>query len=233
MEIISIAILCIIILILLALILKDNFKNMNQIKKIGEDKQLNEITNSLPENEDICKEMLEMLNNQNVKIKTGNENSQASLYIVASNSILIANIKNTFTRVQTIAHECLHSIQNKKMLWFNFIFSNIYIIYFVIITILALFNKGKYESICAIVLIMMSFLLYFVRSYLETDAMTKARFLADEYMRKKNDVISNEDIDLIVNNYDKINNIGILVTNFSLIFSYFVKILVYCVVVLI
>ena len=206
---------------------------MNQIKKIGEDKQLNEITNSLPENEDICKEMLEMLNNQNVKIKTGNENSQASLYIVASNSILIANIKNTFTRVQTIAHECLHSIQNKKMLWFNFIFSNIYIIYFVIITILALFNKGKYESICAIVLIMMSFLLYFVRSYLETDAMTKARFLADEYMRKKNDVISNEDIDLIVNNYDKINNIGILVTNFSLIFSYFVKILVYCVVVLI
>lgn len=233
MEIISIAILCIITLILLALILKDNFKNMNQIKKIGEDKQLNEITNSLPENEDICKEMLEMLNNQNVKIKTGNENSQASLYIVASNSILIANIKNTFTRVQTIAHECLHSVQNKKMLWFNFIFSNIYIIYFVIITILALFNKGKYESICVIVLIMMSFLLYFVRSYLETDAMTKARFLADEYMRKKNDVISNEDIDLIVNNYDKINNIGILVTNFSLIFSYFVKILVYCVVVLI
>ena len=38
----------------------------------------------------------------------------ASLYIVATNTILISNIKDTFTRVQTIAHECLHSIQNKK-----------------------------------------------------------------------------------------------------------------------
>ena len=203
---------------------------MKLIKQIGEDKGLNEITNVLPENEEICKKMLEMLNNQNVKIKTGNENSQASLYIVASNSIFIANIKNTFTRVQTIAHECLHSIQNKKLLWFNFIFSNIYILYFLITTILTLCNKVKYPNVIAIIFFMMSMLLFFVRSYLETDAMTKAKFLAEEYMRSKKNLISDDNINLVVENYDKINGIGIVMTNFSLLVSYLVKVAIYCVV---
>ena len=35
----------------------------------------------------------------------------------------IANINKTCTRIQTIAHECVHSIQNRKLLMFNFIFS--------------------------------------------------------------------------------------------------------------
>lgn len=233
MEIISILIISIIILIILAILLKNNLKNIKLIKQIGEDKKLNELTNVLPENEEICKEMLAMLKNENVKIKTGSENTQASLYIVASNSILIANIKNTFTRVQTIAHECLHSIQNKKLLWFNFIFSNIYILYFLIITILTLFNRIKYPDVFAIILVMMSMLLFFVRSYLETDAMTKARFLAKEYMENKKDMICEENINVVVENYDKINNIGIVMTNFSLFVSYLVKVIIYCVVVMI
>ena len=177
--------------------------------------------------------MLSILKNKNVNIKTGNDNSQASLYIVASNSILIANIKNTFTRVQTIAHECLHSIQNKKLLWFNFIFSNIYILYFFIITILTLFNKVTYTNVYAIILVMMSMLLFFIRSYLETDAMTKAKFLAKEYMESKKNVISNENINLVVENYDKINGIGIVVANFSLIANYLVKVIIYCIAVII
>lgn len=230
MEIICILSTCIVIMLILLVLLKDNLKNMKLIKQIGEDKDLNEITNVLPENEEICKKMLEMLNNQNVKIKTGNENSQASLYIVASNSIFIANIKNTFTRVQTIAHECLHSIQNKKLLWFNFIFSNIYILYFLITTILTLCNKVKYPNVIAIIFFMMSMLLFFVRSYLETDAMTKAKFLAEEYMRSKKNLISDDDINLVVENYDKINGIGIVMTNFSLLVSYLVKVAIYCVV---
>lgn len=233
MEILSILIMCIIIMLVLVVLLKDNLKKIKLIKQIGEDKELNEITNALPENEEICKEMLSMLKNENVKIKTGNENTEASLYIVASNSILIANIKNTFTRVQTIAHECLHSIQNKKLLWFNFIFSNIYILYFFITIMLTLFNKIKYPNVFAIILVMMSMLLFFVRSYLETDAMTKARFLAKEYMESKKDVISDEDIDLVVGNYDKINGIGIVMTNFSLIANYLVKVIIYCVVTII
>ena len=49
-------------------------------------------------------------------------------------------MKNSFTRIQTIAHECLHSIQGKNLLIFNFIFSNIYLLYFIVISVLAAFN---------------------------------------------------------------------------------------------
>ena len=231
MELIVIIVMCIIILsVLCALILNFTPKKIKLIKQIGDDKELNEITNKLPENEEICREMLAMLKNETVNVKTGNETSEASLYIVATDSILIANIKNTFTRVQTIAHECLHSVQDKKLLWFNFVFSNAYMVYFFIITVLSLFNKLNQPNIFAIILIMMSFLLFFVRSYLETDAMTKARFLAKEYMQNKIDVVSKENIDVVVENYDRLNDIGIKLTNFSLLAGYLVKVIIFCIV---
>lgn len=233
MEIITLLIMSAIILVVLAIVVNASYKNILCIKKIGEDSSLNEITNALPENEQICKEILVSLKNENVKIKTGDDNSQSSLYIVATNSILIANIKNTFTRIQTIAHECIHSIQDKRLLWFNFIFSNIYLLYFAITTILTLFNKIPEPSMCAIILVMMSILLYFVRSYIETDAMTRARFLAKEYMESKSDLISKDNVDVVIENYDKLNDIGIKLYNFKLLFDYLVKVIVYCVVAII
>lgn len=233
MEIIVILIMSIIIIASLTIISKFSLKKMKLIKEIGEDKNLNELTNVLPENEQIAKEILAKLKNENVKIRTGSASSQTSLYIVASNTIFIANIKNTFTRVQTIAHECIHSVQDKALLWFNFIFSNIYILYWVIITILTLINKISNPSIYAIILVMMSMILFFVRSYIETDAMTKARFLAKEYMEDKGDVVSKKNIETIVENYDKINSVGIKFTNLSLIVEYLVKVIIYCVVALI
>lgn len=230
MEIIVILIMSIITIIALTILSKFNLKKIKLIKEIGEDKKLNELTNTLPENEQIAKEILAKLKNENVKIKTGGASSQASLYIVATNTIFIANIKNTFTRIQTIAHECIHSIQDKTLLWFNFIFSNIYILYWIIITILTLFNKIANLNIHAIILVMMSITLFFVRSYIETDAMTKARFLAKEYMESKKEVITKENIETIIENYDKINNIGIKFTNLSLIVEYLVKVIIYCVI---
>lgn len=233
MELITILISSIVILIVLAILLRFNKSNVMKIKKIGEDSSLNEITNVLPENEEICKEILTMLKNENVKIKVGDDNSQSSLYIVASNTIFIANIKKTFTRVQTIAHECIHSVQDKRLLWFNFIFSNIFLIYFAVITIMALFNKLPVSNIFAIILAIMSMLLYFVRSYIETDAMTKARFLAKEYMEGKTDLISQENIDTVIKNYDRLNDIGVKFYNLKLLFNYLVKVIVFCVVALI
>lgn len=233
MELITILIMSIIILLILTILIKLNKKNITSIKQIGEDKNLNELTNVLPENQQICKEILTMLKNENVNIKLGDENSQASLYIVATNSILIANIKNTFTRVQTIAHECIHSIQDKSLLWFSFIFSNIYLLYYAIIIILTLFNKIPVPSIFAIILVMMSILLYFVRSYIETDAMTKARFLAKDYMESKPDLINKENIDIIIRNYDGLNDFGIKLYNFKLLFDYLIKVIVYCIVAMI
>ena len=152
-----------IILATLMVLLRMNMKYINFIKKIGNDRKLNEITNSLPDNEVICKEILSMLGNERVNVKVGDENKQASLYIVATNTILIANIKNTFTRVQTIAHECIHSVQDKRLLWFNFAFSNVYLLYFYIVTFLTLINKISTPNIFAIILVMMSIMMFFVR----------------------------------------------------------------------
>lgn len=233
MELIVILSLCIIAIIILTIVVKFNLKNIKFIKTIGEDKELNELTNVLPENEEICKEMLGILKNENVTIKLGNENSQASLYIVATNSILIANIKNTFTRVQTIAHECIHSIQDKTLLWFNYIFSNLYIIFWLVISILTLLNKVPNTNIFAIILLMMSMILFLVRSYLEIDAMTRARFLAEDYMQNKCDIISKENVYNIIENYDKINSIGIKYTSFNLMFDYLLKVAIYCIIALI
>ena len=137
MEYFVMIFICIITLIVLKFAWNIKIKDVKTLKDIGYDPKLNEITNKLPENKEVCKSILKMLNNDDVTIKEG-ENNQASLYIVISNSIIIANIKNTFTRIQTIAHECLHSVQNRKTLLFNFIISNLYIIYFIAICILTI-----------------------------------------------------------------------------------------------
>ena len=233
MEIVTILISSIIILIMFVILFRGNLKNLKKIKQIGEDKELNAITNSLPENEQVCKDILSMLGNDKVKIKQGEANSKTSLYIVATNSILIANIKDTFTRIQTIAHECIHSIQDKRLLWFNFIFSNIYLIYFAVITVLTLFNKLPFTNIFAIVLVVMSAILYIVRSYIEDDAMLRARYVAKEYMETKQVLISKENIDVVVKNYDMINENGVKIYNLTLLFGYLSKIIIYCVVAMI
>ena len=230
MELITILISVVVLLIILIYVVRFNKRNIKIIKEIGVNQELNEITNVLPDNEQICKEILIMLGNESVNVKLGSENSQSSLYVVATNSILIANIKNTFTRVQTIAHECIHSIQDKRLLWFNFVFSNIYLLYFAVITVLALFNKLLYTSIFGIILIVMSMLMYFVRSYLEVEAMIKAKFLAKEYMENSENQISKDQIDLLVQNYDKLNDVGVKFYCFKLMFDYLSKVIVFCVV---
>lgn len=229
MELITILITGILSIILLAFIIKFNMKNIKKIKQTGENQSLKEITNSLPENEIICKNILKMLKNENVKIKHADENSKTSFYIIALNTIIIANVKDTFMRVQTIAHECIHSIQDKRLLWFNYIFSNVYLLYFIITTILAVINKLPVPSVFAIILIMMSIILYFVRSYIETDAMIRARYVAKEYMENNEDLINKENIDLIIEKYDELNNIGVKFYNFKLLFDYMIKIVVFCV----
>lgn len=136
------------------------------------------------------------------------------MYLVTSNKIFIANLKNSYTRIQTIAHECLHSIQNKKLLWFNFIFSNIYLLYFAIIFLLGIFKVLLYKMLFMAIFLILSLVYYAVRTYLENDAMIKARFLAKEYMEDVK-ISTKEEIDKIIARYDELNDIGIKFTNFQ------------------
>lgn len=232
MEYIVIIVTCIIILICLKFVWDIKIKDIKKMKELGYNKNLNIITNKLPENTKICKNILKKLNNEKVKIEENN-NSKTSFYFVLSDTILIANIKNTFTRVQTIAHECLHSIQNRKTLLFNFIFSNIYFGYFIIICILGILKINKnFENLNLFILIMFSFIYYAIRSYLEMDAMIKAKYLAEEYMQEEN-TLNNKEQKEILKYYEEINNIGIKLTNYILMTKSILKVLIYSTILLI
>ena len=207
-------IILLIIVVIIYFILRFIFDvNIKKLKQIGEDKELDEITKKYPENVEICKYYLKKLDNENVKIEE-DKNSNATLYLVTSNKIFIANLKNSYTRIQTIAHECLHSIQSKKMLWFNFIFSNIYLLYFFIICILAIFKVLPNKMIFLFILILFGLVFYAVRTYLENDAMIKALYLAKDYMQEIK-ISGQEEIEKIVKKYEELNNIGIKYTNFK------------------
>lgn len=199
-----------------------------QIEAIAKETTLDEVSKKYPDNIDMCKEYLEMLHNETVTIEE-DKHASNSLYIAVSNKIVIADVKESFTRIQTIAHECLHSIQNRKILLFNFIYSNMYMLYFLIISILKLFNILPYEMMFLAILIFGGFIYYFVRSYLEDDAMIKARFLAKEYMEHKK-ISSQEEIDKMVYHFDRLNDLGIKCVNYALLLNVAIEILIFCVI---
>ena len=217
----------IIFLITLVMILKFLFGyNKKQIEEIAKNQELDDMAKKYPNNIEMCKEYLKMLNNETVTVEE-DKTANSSLYIAISNKILIADVKESFTRIQTIAHECLHSIQDRKILLFNFIYSNIYILYFLVISILKLCNILPYEMAFLVILILGGFVYYFIRSYLEDDAMIKARFLAKEYMESKK-ISSQEEIDKIIKQFDKLNYLGIKSVNYTLSLTIMIEIIIFC-----
>ncbi len=226
MELIIVLIVLVIILIIGAFMFEINIK---KLKEAGENKKCDEIISKFPNNKEICENILEKLGNKKVKIKENNDKT-ASLYIAITDTIFIANISKTYTRIQTIAHECLHSIQSRRLLIFNFIFSNMYILYFILSIVLTIFGVFKNYELQIIILSILGFFYYVIRAYLETDAMTKAPYLAKEYMIQyveKNTICNKEKIEEVVNEYEKINKIGIPSTNFILFANCILKIITY------
>lgn len=207
----------IIILVVLTLIyifLKIVFSvKIKKLKQFEKDEYLDKVVSKYPENTQICEEILKKVNNNTVKIEE-NPNANTTLYLVMSNKIFIANLNKSYTRIQTIAHECLHSIQDKKILWSNFIFSNIYLIYFVIIAVLGILKILPYKMLFLAIFLVLGLVYYSIRTYLENDAMIKARFLAKEYMEEKG-ISSKDEIESLVKKYDELNDIGIKFINFK------------------
>ena len=215
-----------IVVLLLVFIIKFAFDiNYKKMKQIGENKRLDELTKKYPDNIEICKWYLKRLNNEDVEIEE-NLGKESCLYIAVTNKILIANIKDTYTRIQTIAHECLHSVQGKKLLNFNFIFSNIYLLYFLIICILSIFNILPNKWLFLSIFIFLSMVYLLIRNYLENDAMIKAKYLAKEYMEDIK-LSSKEEIEEIIKEFEKINIYGIKGTNYQLFLNTCVKIIIF------
>lgn len=219
MEFIVVGILVIAIIIILKYIFDCHIK---ELKQIGKNEELDKLAKVYPSNVEMCKDYLRKLKNEKVKIEE-NKGTEASLYIAISNKILIGDIQKSYTRIQTIAHECLHSVQNRKLLLFNFIFSNIYLLYFVVICVLLIFRILPYKMLFLVIFLILSMIYYMVRIFLENDAMIKARYLAKEYMEEKK-ISSPEEIKNIVEGFDKINRVGIKCTNYMFFVQIMIKV---------
>ena len=227
MEFLIIIILTIILLILLGYVFSINKKKILDTVK---NEELDNIAKKYPNNIELCKKYLKKLKNENVKIEE-NKNQEASLYIAITNKIIIANVSNTYTRIQTIAHECLHSIQDRKVLIFNFIFSNIYLIYYIVICICALFNilSLQFKMIFLIIFLILGLVNYVIRMYLENDAMIKARFLAKEYMEEEK-ISDKEEIEKVVKGFDELNKLGMKYIHYKFFFDIMIKILIFSII---
>jgi len=225
--------LIIIIVAITAIIIVNSMMKMNvkKLEKIALDEELNQITKKYPSNTEICKTILKNLGNQNTKIEE-DTNSEATLYIAIQDKISIGNTHESFTRIQTMAHECLHSIQDRKMLIFNFVYSNIYFIYFIVISVLVIARRLPNEMLFSHILLILSFIYYVIRIFLENDAMIKAEFLAKEYLEEQ-DISSKEEIEKVCEGFRKINKQGIKGTNCSLFAKIMIKVVIFNVLALI
>lgn len=228
MEFIIIIVMSIISLLVLLYFYHINWKIIKEIKNNDE---LNRIVLKLPSNIKVCKKILSMLGNESVKVEE-NLGASSSLYIALTDKISIANTKDSYTRIQTVAHECIHSIQDRRLLLFNFFFTNIYLLYFVAIIVLTILRILPFPMLFLAILLVLGLIHYTVRSYLENDAMIKAEYLAKEYMQKDG-TLSKTEIDKIVSNYNKINPTGIKMTNFNLVFNIIIKVILFALLTLI
>ncbi len=223
MNLIIIIMLLAVVLLVLAKVYDINMRKLKQFVEY-EEKKFNKLIEGYPSNIEICKYILNKLNNSTVKIEEDKE-AKTSMYIALSDKIIIADVKKSYTRIQTIAHECLHSVQKRKMQVFNFIYSNIYLLYFIIVTILAILNKLQDSMLYIAIMILFSYIYYFVRSYLENDAMIKAKYLAKEFMEEVK-ISSDEEIDKIIKSYEKLNDIGIKTVNYQLMLETLIKVII-------
>lgn len=199
--------------------------SVKKLEKIALDEQLNQISDKYPSNTEICKTILKKLRNEKVKIEE-NKASESTMYIALQDKISIGNTHKSFTRIQTMAHECLHSIQERKLLICNFIFSNIYLFYFVIMVILLVFKIIQNKMLFLNIFLIISFIYYVVKIYLENDAMIKAEYLAKEYIEEQKITTKEENAKLITG-FKELNKGCIKATNCNIFINIMIKVVIF------
>ena len=221
MELIII-IIAIIAIITIYFMMKTNAK---ELKEIALEQELNSIAEKFTDNTEICKAILKKIGNETTKIEE-DKKSETTLYIAMQDKVSIGNTHESFTRIQTMAHECLHSIQDRKMLIFNFIYSNIYLIYFVITCVLVIVKKIENIMLYSNIFLILSFIYYVVRVFLENDAMIKAQYIAREYMEEQA-IVTEEEINKVFNGFKKLNKGLIKSTNCNLFIGVMIKLVIF------
>ena len=229
MEEIFFIILCLSLIIVLKLVFNANIKNL---KKLGKNDRLDNAVEKYGSDQEICKDILKILNVENVKIHVDLE-SDSTFYMAVPNDGFIVlpdsafvNSKKTFARIQTMAHECIHSSQDRRLQVFNNIFSNIYNIYYLISIILLIIKKTVDNMVVINIFLILSLVYYTIRIYLENDAMLRAKEISKKYMESKN-ISSYEEIQEIIEEYEKINKEAVKYLNYSFLANILIKVIIF------
>lgn len=148
-------------------------------------------------NKDIIEKLLKITKNETTKIVIY-EDIKGNYYTFFNNTIYIGkgiqNIKYKFedkvNSLIVMAHEVIHSTQNKKIHILNFVFSNIYFLCVALSFIISLFFNNVDSSIFIIICFISLFFSLFFRQYLELDAIINSeklflKFLDNESVNLK------------------------------------------------
>lgn len=214
----------VLLIILLKIFLNINFKEIKKLEFRNKE-ELEKVSKKFSNDEKICNDILSKLDKKDVKVKIEPEYTSC-VYTIFNNTITLGKFKQDYMKPQTIAHECIHASQSKRMLWANFIFSNIYLIFFVVISALTFFSKVHNTNVFAIILIFASIVQYILRFTLENEAMIKAKYLAKEYIEEEK-ILTKDETEKLMEEYDAINRIGIPFTNYYLITMNIIKVIFY------
>ena len=223
MNEIIIILISIIMIILLKLGFNIKFKDIKCLNS-RKNEELAKISNKFPTDEQICRKILDKKCKKEVKVKI-NKEYDSCLYTVYNNTITIGKFKEEYIKIQTIAHECIHACQDKVSLWFNFIISNIYNIYFFVICVLAIFTTANI-ILLTFVLLMLAIVKIIVRMYLENEAMNRAKYEAKEYI-EENKLLTKDEEEKLLQEYNDINKIGIPLYNYIMITKELIKVIFY------
>lgn len=169
--------------------------------KTSEDKKALKYAKKLPENREVAKEILDIMENHKTEIVI-DKDIKSSYYVFLNNKIYIADSKennNLYSRFVLIAHECVHSMQSKVMQVLNFAFSNIEIVAFILMIIFKIFKIGNFKYLMAgyIAVALISIIL---RLILEVHAVVNSVPLARKYLNTK---LSAPQADTIINSSSK------------------------------
>ena len=204
-------------LLILIIGLNIKLKDLKELKKTHASEENLKLIEDVPDNIEICKEILKKFNNSKVIIENKTD-EKSSYYIAISNKIIIGNVSNSFSRIQTVIHECIHSIQDRRVLIANYVLSSISNIYFLILIITAIINRISLKLFMSFFIL--QFICYVIRSFLENDAMIRAEYETEKYLKEKDSRNEKE----IIEKYKNMNKIGIKLYNFVL----YAKIIIKC-----
>jgi len=133
----------------------------------------------------ICKEMLKLLGNSHTKVEYNkDEKSNLSYYNHGKDVIILKTNNVGSSRIVQIAHECIHTMQEKKFLIANKSFSNLQLIYF-LISLITVINIEKIELLLISIQLVILVGTIFAKVVIEGDASYRSIDLVKKYLEEK------------------------------------------------